>query len=269
MLVPAGLLIVLVMASIAVDMALVQLRQRQAHDLAAGAANDAATAAADQAGLRTGNPSGRRRQGAAVVAEIVAASDLAPQVVGTPRVSVDGARVEVEVSLHADYIFAGVVPAPPTASWSPPRPPPLPSQPDAFGENAWSQIIRGIPDNSLDLLTTFVRVQQSSCPWTCTSGSTSTTRGRSWSSRRPAPPSRGWPASAACSSGRRIPASSPWPARRTATRPSCAPATRGSPSAGGRARCVRSPVSAQRWPARWPTSTTSASCTAGSMPPTS
>jgi hypothetical protein len=113
MLVPAGLLIVLVMASIAVDMALVQLRQRQAHDLAAGAANDAATAAADQAGLRTGNPSVDGDRARAVVAEIVAASDLAPQVVGTPRVSVDGARVEVEVSLHADYIFAGVVPGAP------------------------------------------------------------------------------------------------------------------------------------------------------------
>ena len=44
MLVPAGLLIVLVMASIAVDMSLVHLRQRQAYDLASAAANDAATA---------------------------------------------------------------------------------------------------------------------------------------------------------------------------------------------------------------------------------
>ena len=35
MLVPAAVLIVLVMASIAVDMSLVHLRQRQAHDLAA------------------------------------------------------------------------------------------------------------------------------------------------------------------------------------------------------------------------------------------
>jgi hypothetical protein len=113
MLVPAGLLIVLVMASIAVDMALVQLRQRQAHDLAAGAANDAATAAADQAALRTGDVlvDGDRAQ--AVVAQIVAASELAPQVVGTPRVSVAGGRVEVEISLYADYIFAGVVPGSP------------------------------------------------------------------------------------------------------------------------------------------------------------
>ena len=53
LLVPAAVLIVLVMASIAVDMSLVHLRQRQAHDLAAQAANDAATGAADQAALRS------------------------------------------------------------------------------------------------------------------------------------------------------------------------------------------------------------------------
>ena len=33
MLMPAGLLVVLILASIAVDMAIVHLRQRQAHDL--------------------------------------------------------------------------------------------------------------------------------------------------------------------------------------------------------------------------------------------
>jgi hypothetical protein len=114
MLVPAGLLVVLVMASIAVDMALVQLRQRQAHDLAAGAANDAATAAADQAALRTGDVLIDGDRARAVVARIVAASEHAPQVVGTPRVSVvGGGRVEVEISLYADYIFAGVVPGSP------------------------------------------------------------------------------------------------------------------------------------------------------------
>ena len=113
MLVPAGLLVVLVMASIAVDMALVQLRQRQAHDLAAGAANDAATAAADQAALRTGDVLIDGDRARAVVARIVAASEHAPQVVGTPRVGVGGGRVEVEISLYADYIFAGVVPGSP------------------------------------------------------------------------------------------------------------------------------------------------------------
>ena len=110
MLVPAGLLIVLIMASIAVDMSLVQLRQRQAHDLAAGAANDAATAAADVGAIRSGGYSVDPGAAAAVVDRIVAASELAPDVVGRPVVRVTGNVVEVEVSLYADYIFAGVVP---------------------------------------------------------------------------------------------------------------------------------------------------------------
>jgi hypothetical protein len=110
MLVPAAFLVVLIMASIAVDMALVQLRQRQAHDLAAAAANDAATAAADQASLRAGDLVIHPDRAAAVAEQVVAASELAPDVVRRPDVTVDDGRVEVAVSLEADYIFAGVVP---------------------------------------------------------------------------------------------------------------------------------------------------------------
>lgn len=113
MLVPAGLLIVMIMASIAVDMSLVQLRQRQAHDLAAGAANDIVTAAADQALLRSGRTAVDPDAATAVLGRIVATSDLAPHVVGTPVVRVTDGTVEVEISLHADYIFAGVVPGSP------------------------------------------------------------------------------------------------------------------------------------------------------------
>ena len=98
------------MASIAVDMALVQLRQRQAHDLAAAAANDAATAAADEAALRAGTLVIHEGEAEAVAEQIVAASELAPDVVGAPVVTIDAGRVEVAVSLEADYIFAGVVP---------------------------------------------------------------------------------------------------------------------------------------------------------------
>ena len=113
MLVPASMLIVLVMASIAVDMALVQLRQRQAYDLAASAANDAATAAADQGALRAGSYVVDPQAAREVVARVVAASDLAPEVVGAPSVRVTGEGVEVEVAVYADYIFAGVVPGAP------------------------------------------------------------------------------------------------------------------------------------------------------------
>ncbi len=113
MLVPAAVLIVLVMASVTVDMALVQLRHRQAHDLAASAANDAATAAADQGALRAGryvvDPDVARE----VVGQVVAASNLAPDVVGAPAVRLTAEGVEVEVAVYADYIFAGVVPGAP------------------------------------------------------------------------------------------------------------------------------------------------------------
>jgi hypothetical protein len=114
MLVPAGFLVVLVMASIAVDMSLVHLRQRQAHDLAAGAANDAATAALDRSRLRGGERVVDAAAARRVVEQIVAASELAPDVAAPPVVRVTGdGTVEVEVAVFADYIFAGVLPGTP------------------------------------------------------------------------------------------------------------------------------------------------------------
>jgi hypothetical protein len=114
MLVPAGLLIVLVLASIAVDMTLVHLRQRQAVDLAAAAANDAATVAADQGRVRAGEFRVDIATAERVVGQIIGASELAGDVVGPPVVRSTGdGGVEVEISLFADYIFAGVVPGAP------------------------------------------------------------------------------------------------------------------------------------------------------------
>ena len=114
MLMPAGLLIVLVLASIAVDMSLVHLRKRQAFELAAAAANDAATAGVDQGRLRTTHdyvldPERAR----AVVTDVVAASELASELARPPVVTVTGAGVRVELALEADYIFADVVPGAP------------------------------------------------------------------------------------------------------------------------------------------------------------
>jgi hypothetical protein len=114
MLMPAGLLIVLVLASIAVDMSVVHLRKRQAFELAAAAANDAVTAAVDQGRLRTTHdylldPERAR----AVVADVVAASEVAPELAGPPVVTVTAAGVRVELALEADYIFADVVPGAP------------------------------------------------------------------------------------------------------------------------------------------------------------
>ena len=114
MLMPAGLLIVLVLASIAVDMSLVHLRKRQAFELAAAAANDAATAGVDQGRLRATHeyvldPEKTR----AVVADVVAASELSPELARPPVVTVTAAGVRVELALEADYIFADVVPGAP------------------------------------------------------------------------------------------------------------------------------------------------------------
>jgi hypothetical protein len=114
MLMPAGLLIVLVLASIAVDMSLVHLRKRQAFELAAAAANDAAAAGVDQGLVRTTHayvldPARTR----AVVGDVVAASELASDLAGPPVVTVTGAAVRVELTLDADYIFADIVPGAP------------------------------------------------------------------------------------------------------------------------------------------------------------
>jgi hypothetical protein len=114
MLMPAGLLIVLVLASIAVDMSLVQLRKRQAFELAAAAANDAATGGVDQGRLRTTHAyvlDPERTRG--VVGDVVAASELASRLARPPVVTVIGAGVRVELTLEADYIFADVVPGAP------------------------------------------------------------------------------------------------------------------------------------------------------------
>jgi hypothetical protein len=113
MLMPAGVLVVLVLASIAVDMAIVHLRQRQAFDLAAGAANDAATAAADEVALRSGEFRLDPAQARAIVERVVAASSLAPEVAAPPEVVVTDEGVEVTLSLEADYVFAGVMPGAP------------------------------------------------------------------------------------------------------------------------------------------------------------
>jgi hypothetical protein len=113
MLVPAGVLIVFVLASIAVDMSLVHLRKRQAFDLASAAANDAATAGADQAALRSGAYVIEPDSARAVVDDVVGASKLAPLLAAPPSVTVTAEGVSVEITLEADYIFAGVVPGAP------------------------------------------------------------------------------------------------------------------------------------------------------------
>jgi Flp pilus assembly protein TadG len=111
---PAALLVVLVMASIAIDMSLVLLRQRQAVDLAAAAANDATTAAADDPrGLGSNRFAIDPARAQDVVDHVVAADELAPLVDGRPEVTVAGDQVEVELAVRAELIFARAIPGAP------------------------------------------------------------------------------------------------------------------------------------------------------------
>jgi hypothetical protein len=107
------MLVVLVLASIAVDMALVHLRQRQALDVAASAANDAVTAGADPARLRTGSFGLDAGRVQATVDRTIAASDVAPHLVGRPTVRITGDTVEVALEVEADHMFTGAMPGAP------------------------------------------------------------------------------------------------------------------------------------------------------------
>jgi hypothetical protein len=110
---PAGVLVVLILASIAVDMSVVHLRKRQALDLAAAAANDAATAAADPGALRAGDFRLDPARARDVVDSVVGASELAPLLAAEPVVAVTDEGVEVTLAVEADYVFAGAIPGAP------------------------------------------------------------------------------------------------------------------------------------------------------------
>jgi hypothetical protein len=84
--------------------------------VAASAANDAVTAGVDPAALRSGRFSLQPAAARQVVVRTVAASEMAPHLVGPPEVSVDGDRVEVSLTLRADYLFTGVMPGTPAAT---------------------------------------------------------------------------------------------------------------------------------------------------------
>jgi hypothetical protein len=113
MLMPAGVLVVLILASVAVDMSVVHLRKRQALDLAAAAANDAATAAADPTSLRAGDFQIDPGLARAVVDQVLSASELASHLAADPVVVVTDDGVEVTLSLEADYVFAAAIPGAP------------------------------------------------------------------------------------------------------------------------------------------------------------
>ena len=117
LLVPAGVLVVVVLASIAVDFTVAFLGEREVANLASSAANDAATAAVDLDHLReTGEfrlDLGRAEQ---VVAASLAGSstevDLAPPDVELTVVDGEPA-VRVRLTGTVDYVFAPALPGGP------------------------------------------------------------------------------------------------------------------------------------------------------------
>ena len=112
---PAALLVVVVLASITVDLARLRLVQRQVDDTAAAAVNDAVTAGLDVDALRRGDDYRLdRRRVEQVVGRSVQAHDHAG--IGTLEadVEVTGPRaVEVHLTGRVPLGFARVLPAAP------------------------------------------------------------------------------------------------------------------------------------------------------------
>lgn len=112
LLMPAAVLVVLVLGAIAVDSAVAFLAERDLAGAAAAAANDAVTAAMDEAALRGGTDYSLDR---ALVESVVARSlDLRglPAVTDV-AVAVDGVEVRVTVSAEAPLVFAPTIPGAP------------------------------------------------------------------------------------------------------------------------------------------------------------
>lgn len=116
---PAAVLITLVLGSLAVDTALVHLRQRELVEAAESAANDAAIQGLDlDRYRRTGeyrvDPSIAR----AAVLRSLEARGLGRELAAPPTVRVvGGVVVEVELVRHARHLLGAVVPgAPPTVT---------------------------------------------------------------------------------------------------------------------------------------------------------
>jgi Flp pilus assembly protein TadG len=110
LLVPAGILIVLLLGSIAVDLSLVHLTRQEAADAAAAAADDTVTAALDQDALRArGVYVIDERRARQVTAEVLDARGLATTV-SAADVVVDGDTVTVTLTVPVRYVFARGVP---------------------------------------------------------------------------------------------------------------------------------------------------------------
>ncbi len=114
-LMPAAMLIVLLLGAIAVDLTIVHLRQQQAIEAAASAANDAVTGGLDQTALRAGH--GYHLDPAQVDAAVdrsIDAQGLADQLAAPPQITEPTANsITVVLTLRAEYLFARALPGTP------------------------------------------------------------------------------------------------------------------------------------------------------------
>ena len=111
MLVPAGFLVLMVLASISVDSAVTYLAQRQLGDALAGAANDAATAGIDDPVFYAGH--GVVLDPASTdlaVCRSLVAEDIARLHHLAVSIGVNGAEVRVDASATVDAVFGRLVP---------------------------------------------------------------------------------------------------------------------------------------------------------------
>ncbi len=110
MLMPAAVLIVILLGSIAVDFAVVFLAQRDLGTAASAAANDAATYGLDEAAYRRGDGyQFRQDQVATAVRAVLQSRGLCDNRI-TTTVRVDGITVIVAMERPVDYIFAKAIP---------------------------------------------------------------------------------------------------------------------------------------------------------------
>jgi hypothetical protein len=111
MLMPAGVLIVLVMAAITMDLSLVHLGRREVVAAAEAAANDATTYGLSERAYRSGDGYALdpRRVDAAVIASLEA-SGMADDLANPPDVVIVGTTVQVRLTIRVDYVFARALP---------------------------------------------------------------------------------------------------------------------------------------------------------------
>jgi hypothetical protein len=113
MLMPAAVLVMIVLGSLVVDFSLVGLRQRELHNAAAAAANDAVAAALSPDALRAGDLVIDPERAHDVIVSSFDARGL--RLDGEPAVEIDpiARRITVRVQATHEYVFAKGVPGAP------------------------------------------------------------------------------------------------------------------------------------------------------------